>query len=922
MVVLEVGAIGGPEPLVGRESERLVLRSFLERALAEGGACVLPGEPGVGKTRLLQLSAELAEASGARVLWASGAQFEAELGFSALHQLLRPVLAGLEALPGSSSSALRSVLGIAEPDAPVPPLVAYQAALTLLEVTARQSPVLVLLDDVHWMDASSAAALGFISRRLAGQPIGLIGTVRTGEPSQFDAAGLPAHPILPLSAAAAHELLLELDATLPATVRRRLVQLSAGYPLALVEWGTDVDRIMDYEADTLPLPRRLEQSFAARISRLPARARRALLTFALDGRNELQKLSDIGVVLDDLAPAEAAGALLVGETTGRVDFRHPLFRSALVASSTIAERRRIHRKLAERRSDDPDRRAWHLAAAATSPDEEIALLLHEQAHRSLARGDVQGASAGIVRAALLSPAIRDRARRLAEAAFLGADVAGDLERASRLLADAGVDLGSGPGSLYAAVARAQVAVNSDGDHRVAIHRIEDAVLNASHGWRADDEELIATLRTWLLLCSYAGEPEDWETYFATLERLVPAVPELLLAESWAVGDTALRGGAARQVVIALSADQQVAPDPTVAMSMSFAAMYVDLVDLWRPSLRRFITAGREGGAPRPYARSLAFLSINEFLHGRWRAAQELADEGARLCEQHDFGNGAWYFAYVNALLAAARGDTPVAWERAAFVDSECARRGSWGAQRFSYQPRALAAVAEGNWDEAYRTACRLGPPGSFPRFTPPAMWVALDLVEAAVRTGRTQEARLHARAMVEAGLPSVSSRMALLTAGAVALAEDGAQWRGLFERALATPESRTWPFDLARVQLAYGERLRRAVDTSRAREILYDALETFQRLGAVPWAERAANELRAAGDSHVRWAGGHVSLPDLTPQELAVAEMAATGLTNKEIASRLFLSPRTVSGHLYNAFPKLGITSRAGLRDALARHVG
>jgi DNA-binding CsgD family transcriptional regulator len=920
VAVLEVSAIGESEPLVGRESERVVLRSFLDGSLADGGACLLLGEPGVGKTRLLQLCAELAESSGARVLWASGAQFEAELGFSALNQLLRPLLAGLHTLPGSSSSALRSVLGIADPDVAVLPLAAYEAALALLEVAAREAPLLVLLDDVHWMDASSAAAFAFIARRLAGQPIGLVGTVRTGEPSHFDATGLPAHSILPLSAVSADKLLLELDATLPATVRRRLVQLSAGYPLALVEWRSDVERIMGYEADTLPLPRRLEQSFAARIGRLPARARDALLILALDGRNELQKLADVGVALDDLAPAESAGALLVGETTGRVEFRHPLFRSALVASSTSAERRRIHRKLAESRRDDPDRRAWHLAAAATSPDEKIALLLHDLAHRSLARGDVQGASAGIVRAALLSPATQDRTRRLAEAAFLGADVAGDLDRASKLLADAGVDLGNGPGSLYATVARAQVAVNSDGDHRVAIHRIEEAVLRGGHGWRADDEELIATLRTWLLLCSYAGEPEDWETYFATLERVVPAVPEPLLAESWAVGDTARRGGAARQIVIDLSADQQPDSDPTLAISMSFAAMYVDLVDLWRPSVRRFITAGREGGAPRPYARSLAFLSINEFLHGRWQEAQRLAEEGARLCEQHDFGNGAWYFAYVNALLAAARGDTAVAWERAEFADVECARRGSWGAQRFSYQPRTLAAVADGNWDEAYRTACRLGPPGSFPRFTPPAMWVALDLVEAAMRTGRTREARRHAHAMVEAGLPSVSSRMALLTAGAVALAEEGDQWRDLFERALATPESRTWPFDLARVQLAYGERLRRAVATSRAREVLHDALEIFQRLGAVPWAERAANELRAAGDSLFHSAAGHSSMPDLTPQELAVAEMAASGLTNKEIGSRLFLSPRTVSGHLYRVFPKLGITSRAGLRDALARH--
>ncbi|WP_349427831.1 AAA family ATPase [Microbacterium sp. LWS13-1.2] len=908
--------------LVGREHDIVALDTFLGIALSAGGALLLPGEAGVGKTELLRHCAEVASVRGASVLRASGVQFEAELSFGTLHQLLRPIISGLDRLPPPLSSALRSALGMSDPNAAVEPLMVYNAALALLADAAGRTPLLVAVDDLHWMDAASAAALAFITRRLDDQRVGFVGAVRDGEASHFDSSGIRVHRVRPLSSVEADRLVRERAPALPATVRQELVRRSAGYPLALVEWISDVEHVMRSDSDALPLPGGLEASFAARIERLPVRTHKALLLLALDGRTGVHELGRLGLQFDDLEPAESAGTVMVDEDANRVEFRHPLFRSALVSRATSAERRQMHLQLAESNTDDPDRRVWHLAAAAIAPDESVARLLQELAHRSFSRGDPQGATSALTRAALLSPSAPDRARRLAEAAFLGADVAGDLHRAQTLLADARADLGRGPGSLYAVVAQAQVTVNAEGAHRIALERIERAVREGTHGWQADDHELIATFRTWLLLCSYAGDPQCWEAYFDALDRLVPEAPEVLRAESWAVGDTVRKGEDARPTVIRLASTPPPDEDPTLAMSMTFAAMYLDLIDLWRPYAWDRVVSGREGGPPRPYARCLSFLSINEYLHGRWIDAQHLADEGAQLCEEHGFGNGAWYFAYLQALLAAGRGDTDAARERSAFVDAECSRRESWGAQRFSYQPRVLAAVADGNWEEVYRTASRLGAPGELPRFVPPAMWVGFDLVEAAVRLGLPADAYLHSRAMVDSGLPGVSPRMALLTAGAVALSDGGADWRERFEEALRMPEASSWPFDLARVQLAYGERLRRAVDTSRAREVLHDALEIFERLGAIPWVERSSQELRATGDASVRIAAEHGLMSDLTSQELVIAEMAASGMTNKDIAHSLFLSPRTVSGHLYNTFPKLGITSRAGLRDALARLEG
>jgi DNA-binding CsgD family transcriptional regulator len=685
-----------------------------------------------------------------------------------------------------------------------------------------------------------------------------------------------------------------------------------------------LDHVRDYgqvpSVESLSLPGRLEASFASRIAELSAPTRKAMLMLALDGRSGLRELAEVGVSVEDLAEAESAGTVVVDSTAGSVSFRHPLMRSALVGAATSVERRRVHQELASHLDDGSDRRAWHLANAATGTDDEVAQLLDDLSRRSFARGDAVGATTAILRAAGLSSRAEDRSRRLSEAAFLSADVTGEFSQASTLLADARSEVGHGAGSMYAAAASAQLAVNSGANLSAALKLIEDAVLSGEHGWSTEDQELMATMRTWLHLCSYAGDPASWQVYFDALGRLVPEAPTALKAESGALGDPVRRGSDARITLERLAGELDADTDPTIILSATLSAMYIDMVDVYRPSAWRFVSAGREGGAPRPYARSLIHLAVDDVWRGAWERALKLSAEGAVVCAQNGFDNGAWCSDYIDSVIAAARGNVTVARTWAAEHNKTWIACQAWGVQRFSHQPLILAAVADGNWEEAYRLACQLSPPGAFASYVPQATWVAFDLVEAAVRTGRTVEAEAHVRAMVDAQLDQVSRRLALHTSGARALVDDGPEWRESFEAALRTPDAESWPFDLARVRLIYGERLRKAGHLVRAREVLHDALDSFDRLEARPWVNRAKGELRSAGDPQARTAVPvHAGPVSLTAQEWSVAELAATGLSNREIADRLYLSPRTVSGHLYNIFPKLGISSRAALRDAIAQ---
>jgi len=361
--------------------------------------------------------------------------------------------------------------------------------------------------------------------------------------------------------------------------------------------------------------------------------------------------------------------------------------------------------------------------------------------------------------------------------------------------------------------------------------------------------------------------------------------------------------------------------------VGIAAVFTDRVEGCLPALRRVVDDGRSGGALTSSIDALFLLANHHYFTGAWDETEQEAGEGLALCEDLGFQMLAWPGNFLHGLVAAARGDHDT-------VRAMTDRMAAWGfprrvgaIQHYLAHLNTQTALARGEYDAAFRHASMVSPPGELSSHTPLALWLVLDLTEAAARSGRTREASAHVAAVTNAGIGRISPRINLMALGATAITAsltappDDAT--AAFEAALAAPEAQLYPFEMARIQLAYGEHLRRNRRAAAAGVQLSHAGEAFDRLGARPWAARAARELRAAGKTKPLPSPGPGQLdPDgtLTPQQQQVAELAAAGLTNKQIGERLFLSPRTVATHLYELFPKLGITSRAALRDALARH--
>ncbi|HET6190220.1 MAG TPA: AAA family ATPase, partial [Trebonia sp.] len=409
---------GAGAPLVGRSRELSRVGAFLDEVRANGASLLITSELGAGKTALLDAAARLASAAGFRVVRAVGTEFEAGVSYGALNQLLLPLREEFGRVSPACRDALDVALGFGQGPAP-DRLAVSNATLELLNMAASSQPVLVIVDDVQWLDRASAAVLGFVARRLAGGRAGFLGALCSGLESFFERAALPVLELGPLDEDSASALLGARFPALAAGVRERLLGEARGNPLALLELPAALSEAQR-SADTalpgvLPLGHRLQALFAARVRELPARTRRVLLRAALDGTGDLRVLSTAGSpALEDLAAAERARLVSVEGNPRRLVFRHPLTRSVVVELATEGERRAAHQELAGFWQDRPERRAWHLAESADGPDEEVASLLEQAAHRVLHRGDATGAIAALTRAAELSPEASSRARRLAE----------------------------------------------------------------------------------------------------------------------------------------------------------------------------------------------------------------------------------------------------------------------------------------------------------------------------------------------------------------------------------------------------------------------------------------------------------------------------------------------------------------------------
>ncbi|WP_446423339.1 AAA family ATPase [Kitasatospora purpeofusca] len=948
--------------MVGRDAERARLSAFVRAP--DGQALVLRGEAGVGKSTLLDLAARLAAEDGQLVVRATGVEAESGLPHAGLHQLLYPLLPTFDDRPYDDrpyddrscdgrpsedrrsdaplpSAGARAAFDAAfgRSDGPPPPVMALGiAVLDLLSWTAAKGrPLLLVLDDGQWLDGASAEVCGFVGRRLAGRPgVKLLVAVRADTASRFDTAALPEAPVGALADADATRLLDLHHPQLGRQVRGLVLEQAGGNPLALLELPAHLtagpgDRATQdlLGLHGVPLPRRIQEIYAARLARLGDTVRAELLRGALDGSAARPGDGPAPIAryrMREVDEAVACGLLVVEPVTGELAFRHPLVRSSVVQLATPDQRRSAHRVLAQLHREYPERRAIHLAAATVDPEEGVAADLEAAARSATRRGGARMAVSWLTRAAELSETRVDRSRRLGEAAYV-AGQADHLGRARSLaLAAAAPGADESPAAV---LADSYLALYRDGEVRATHRRIVAAVerlrdspdRRPCHSDRGPDspfpDEVLDRLVSLLLAVSqYAGNRATWQRTHEVLATL----GDLATERAWMYGSTwsdVVRHGAGWSRRVERASASLADQDPWDVTRLAVSAYHLDVLSPLRPYLERVVDRELDTGAMSSGIVMLHLVLLDQLALGQWDAAERTGHRALALATERGHGLFAHQTRAYLAQLAAVRGRTAEARELQAAVDAWARPRGVGFLTQIADAVGATAALGDGDYETAFLHTIGITAPGAFRPYAYQASRTLLDLVEAALHTGRAEQARAHALAARDAGLPDLSPRLALVTHGALAMtAEDDTEAAAHYARAQSHPAAERFPFELARIRLAHGTGIRRLQGAAAARLPLTQAAKAFDRLGAPAWAARAHAELRAAGVApHTPSAA---PLP-LTWQERRVAELAAGGLTNKEIGEQMRLSPRTVSAHLYRAFPKLGITTRAALRDALTR---
>jgi len=910
-----VGRTGG---LVGREREQRFLSDLLDRARDQGAAVVVRGDAGIGKTTLLRAAVQRARDGGLLVLETAGVQAEAQLPYAGLYQLLHPVLADIAALPLGQQRALRAAFGFEEGPPPEPFLIAL-ASLTLLTDLAATRPVLVAVDDVQWLDGPSHDALAFIARRISRDPVVIVATVRNGHGGSYVEAGLPDIEVVGLDDTAARALLAAHAGGLSFADRERILREALGNPLALVElpaaWRV-TDDASGLPPSVLPLTARLERSFAGRLGDLPAAARDAILIAAVNTVDELPEILAAATVLvgrpvstQDLDSATAAGLIRFDEL--RVTFRHPLVRSAVLRAETVGRRHAAHRALAEVLRHEPFRRTWHRAQSIVGVDDEVADELQAGSVTALRRGSVSAAIWALERAAQLSsdPAARGRRLLLAAEHAFGQ---GRADLVSRLLTDAV----RGPLSELD-LSRVQWLreIFNDGVPGDATRVLELCDI-AERSAKADDVDLaLNLLQGAALRCWWADAGPGAAARVVEVTRALPAAatdPRALAALGTA--DPVGQCGWVRHNLASIAVESVTDGDALRLLGMAAKAIGdpVRAIDFFDRAETRLREQGRLG----LLSHVLTMQILERLELGEWDRAAAAMEEGQRVAR--DTGQPIWNTGTqsLHAVILGLRGERDRALELAAQVEKAANRQHLNDLLACVQLARGFAWLSTGEHNQAYAELRRLFDPtdGSFDQAE--RLHAVMFLAEAAVHAGQRDDARLivDELAALEPSTPSTTLRIHLSYARAV-LADDH-HAEALFLAALEQDLVR-WPWPKARLQLAYGSWLRRQRRVAESREPLRAARTTLELIGATPWATQAHQELRAAGErdtaAHPR-AGQAI----LSAQELEIARLAAQGLSNREIGQRLFLSPRTVGSHLYRIFPKLNITTRTALRDALS----
>jgi DNA-binding CsgD family transcriptional regulator len=903
--------------LFGREAESAAVEGLIARAgSSRSGALIIRGEPGVGKSALLGHAVE--QASPMRVLRAGGIEAEAELAFAALHQLLRPVLDRVGHLAEPQAAALAGAVGLSSDSVDDRFLIGV-AVLNLLAEAAEEEPLLCVIDDAQWLDGPSADALTFAARRLEAEGVVMLFAARDGEARRFEGGGLAEVRLEGVTAAAAEAVLAEhVSSTLSHEVRDRLVESAAGIPLVLIEVAglLSADQLAGGAALPDPLPRsaEIERIYLERARRLPAPTQRLLLLVAADDTGSLATIfkaaATLGIEPDALDAAELAS--LVRAVEGRVDVRHPLVRSTLYGDATFAERQAVHLALADvfDGAQDADRRAWHRAAASLGEDDEVADELEQAARRARRRSGFAAAGRALERAAELSGDDEARGRRLVAAAQ-DAWLAGGPEQALALLdrarglvsdpsvrADAlhlrgTVELRCGEVAEAATMLAAGAAEIATAVPAKAIEMLAEAAQAASYA--GDAAQVVEFGRR---ASELAGE-DDRDQRF-TVDVIV-GVGSLL------AGDTA-RGVPLLREALELAERFH---DPRRLVHAGACAGYLGDEATEHELYGRAVSRARETGAVATLPYVLEFLARSEAVDGRYASAAAHAAEGLQFARETEQRNSVCHLLATQALIAAIQGREKNCRSCAAEALELATARGLGYQMALAEWAIARLDLGLGQAAEALTRLERLAAAG--PGSSHPFVKVvsAPDLVEAAVRTnqpGTAQAALLEFERFARETAPAWALAMVarcrgLLSAGEVAERH--------FLEALRRHGESARPFDRARTELAFGEYLRRDGRRTSARSHLRSALDAFERLGAAAWAERGRTELRASGETARKRSAS--AIDQLTPQELQITRLVSQGATNKEVAARLFLSPRTIDYHLRKVFTKLGISSRSEL---------
>ena len=904
-------------PLLGRERECAVIDRVLENATSGiGSALAVRGEAGIGKSALLEYAIQQA-APGMEVLRDNGVEDESDLAFAGLHELLRPVLAHLGELPETQSRALAGALGLA-PSSHPDRLLISAAVLGLLAAAAETRPLLCVVDDAQWVDRPSAEALVFTARRLQAEHLAILFGAREGETRRFEAARVPELELTGLSRpSAAAVLAAGRVSSLAPAVRDRLLAEADGNPLALLELPEGLSAAqLEGRAplpEAIPLSPRLEGVFRQRVRRLPGATRTALLIAAADTSGSasavLRAAAELRLDPDALDPAETAGLIRIADQT--ITFRHPLVRSAVYQGATHSQRQRVHAALASAFTGDDhvDRRVWHQATAAVTGDEEVAAALEASAHRAELRAGHASAATAFLRAAELSTEEPRRVRRIAAAAG-AAWHAGQPDRARAAIARA---LPLADGELRAQLLHLSgVAEMNTGSLPEAYTRLLEAAAST----------VDPSLR--LEMLAEAFETAAWIGDFARvieiadmMEPIVPVSARDRLMHAHAPAFAKIYAGKHTEGQALLAAVVEQAASVDDPRALLWAAHCASTGGNPSASLlyaNRAVEAARRQGMLSLLPMALQKQALELLASNSFALAYAAAEEGYRLSVEIGHGGSGWHLANM-AAAEAVWGREQDARRHGLEALELGQRHGNNFMANRARHALGLLDLSMGRPGPAAGQLLALTDPGH-----PDFHWVVglpaiPDAVEAAVRAGRPSDAEPQlALARRWVGQAPTPLRRALLARCEALLGQR--DWDEAYGQA-TQDGSALPPLQRARTDLLYGEWQRRERRRTDARGHLRAALDLFQQLGAAPWAGRAEAELRAAGETaRTSEPGG---LAGLTSQELKIAGLVTDGLSNREIAVQLYLSPRTVDYHLRKVFTKLGITSRTELARLVHR---